>query len=70
MARDELAAWLRLLLTPGVGNETARKLLAAFGLPQTVFAQSLTALQIVVGARIAEALQEIPDELEPALERL
>jgi DNA processing protein len=70
MAREELAAWLRLLLTPGVGNETARKLLAAFGLPQTVFLQSLTALQTVVGARIAEALQEIPDELEPALERL
>jgi DNA processing protein len=70
MAREELAAWLRLLLTPGVGNETARKLLAAFGLPQTVFSQSLTALQTVVGARIAEALQQIPDELEPALERL
>jgi DNA processing protein len=70
MAREELAAWLRLLLTPGVGNETARKLLAAFGLPQTVFAQGLAAQQTVVGARIAEALQEIPDELEPALERL
>mgnify|MGYP006181306931 CR=1 FL=1 len=55
MAREELAAWLRLLLTPGVGNETARKLLAAFGLPQAVFAQSLAALQTVVGARIASA---------------
>jgi hypothetical protein len=32
--RDELAAWLRLTLTPGVGNATVRKLLAAFGLPQ------------------------------------
>jgi DNA processing protein len=70
MAREELAAWLRLLLTPGVGNETARKLLAAFGLPPAVFAQSLTALQTVVGTRIAEALQDIPEELEPALERL
>ena len=70
MARDELAAWLRLLLTPGVGNETARKLLAAFGLPEAVFAQSPAALQTVVGARTAQALQQIPDELEPALERL
>ena len=70
MAREELAAWLRLLLTPGVGNETARKLLAAFGLPEAVFAQSPAALQTVVGARTAQALQQIPDELEPALERL
>jgi len=70
MARDELAAWLRLLLTPGVGNETARKLLAAFGLPQAVFAQSPAALQTVVGARLAQALQQIPDELDPSLERL
>jgi DNA processing protein len=70
MARDELAAWLRLLLTPGVGNETARKLLAAFGLPQAVFTQSPAALQTVVGARTAQALQQIPDKLEPALERL
>ena len=68
MAREELAAWLRLLLTPGVGNETARKLLAAFGLPQTVFAQSLTALQIVVGARIAYRLDAMA--LDPRAEHV
>ncbi len=37
MERDELAAWLRLALTPGVGPTAARRLLAAFGLPQQVF---------------------------------
>ena len=37
MPREELAAWLRLMLTPGVGTESARKLLAAFGLPQDIF---------------------------------
>ena len=30
---SELAAWLRLTLTPGIGGEAQRKLLAAFGLP-------------------------------------
>ena len=40
MQRDELAAWLRLALTPGVGNGAARRLLAAFGLPADIFAQS------------------------------
>ena len=38
--RDELSAWLRLLLTPGVGSSSGRKLLARFGLPQEIFAQS------------------------------
>ena len=39
MERDELAAWLRLALTPGVGDAAARRLLAAFGLPQAIFDQ-------------------------------
>ena len=30
---DEARAWLRLLLTPGLGRDKARALLAAFGLP-------------------------------------
>jgi DNA processing protein len=33
-----LAAWLRLTLIPGIGGETQRKLLAAFGLPEAIFA--------------------------------
>jgi DNA processing protein len=34
--RDELAAWLRLVETPQIGLESARRLLAAFGSPQAV----------------------------------
>ncbi|MFT3666845.1 DNA-processing protein DprA [Piscinibacter sp.] len=34
MDADELAAWLRLIETPGVGRATARRLLAAHGSPQ------------------------------------
>jgi DNA processing protein len=32
-----LAAWLHLTLAPGIGGETQRKLLAAFGLPDHIF---------------------------------
>jgi len=60
MQRDDLAAWLRLSLTPGVGNATARKLLAAFGLPQAVFTQTTLALRQVVTATQAQALQTEP----------
>lgn len=33
MDKDELRAWLRLSMTDGVGNDTARRLLACFGSP-------------------------------------
>ena len=68
MERDELAAWLRLTLTPGVGNETSRKLLAAFGLPQAVFRQSLAALQQVVTPSQAMQLKAEPPELVALLD--
>jgi len=64
--RDELGAWLRLTLTPGVGNTLARKLLAAFGLPQAIFSQPVSALRQVVSASVAEQLRQSPGEL-PAL---
>ena len=53
---EELGAWLRLVLTPGVGTESARRLLAAFGEPQVIFAQTETALCQVVSAKQAQAL--------------
>jgi DNA processing protein len=64
--RDDLAAWLRLTLTPGVGNATARKLLAAFGLPQSIFGQSDATLRQIVSPMQASALLSPPAEL-PAL---
>ena len=66
MERDDLAAWLRLTLTPGVGNATARKLLAAFGLPQSIFDQSGATLRQIVSPIQASALLSPPAEL-PAL---
>ena len=69
MTRDELTSWLRLMLSPGVGLETARKLLQAFGLPEQVFGQSSRALQQVVSPAQASALQTEPPELAPLLAR-
>lgn len=60
--REALADWLRLLGTPGVGNDTARRLLQAFGLPEQVLAQPLSGLRQVVPARVAEALARPPAE--------
>ncbi len=64
MPRDELAAWLRLTLAQGIGNIAARKLLAAFGLPEAVFDQTPTALQYFVSQAQAQALKTPPPELE------
>lgn len=62
MSDAELGAWLRLTLTPGVGNTTARKLLAAFGLPREIFTQSRTTLLAVVGPKLADALLTEPTD--------
>lgn len=67
MEREELAAWLRLALTHGVGNAPSRRLLAAFGLPQQIFTQPLSALKEVVGPTAAQALLAEPDDLAERL---
>jgi DNA processing protein len=65
--REELASWLRLTLSAGIGDATARKLLTAFGLPSAVFAQSPSALRQVVTAAQAEALIAVPSQLDALL---
>ena len=69
MDLPELRSWLRLQLTPGVGNISARALLAAFGLPEEVFAQSLASLTEVVHERQARALLQWPPALDALAER-
>lgn len=66
--REELAAWLRLTMTPGVGTDSARKLLAAFGLPQAIFQQGAAALRQVVTDRQVSALTKEPPKLEEQLQ--
>ncbi|OIP19342.1 MAG: DNA protecting protein DprA [Comamonadaceae bacterium CG2_30_59_20] len=68
MEHDELKAWLRLTLSPGIGNVTARKLLAAFGMPQAIFEQPSTALRQVATATQTQALRSEPEALTALLE--
>ena len=58
---DELAAWLRLVATPGVGRDTARRLLAQFGSPQDVLGTSTTARRPLAGEATAAALASEPE---------
>jgi DNA processing protein len=60
---DELGAWQRLLETPGVGRDSARKLLAAFGSPHAVIAASTVARRELVGPNQANALATAPEPL-------
>lgn len=69
MEREELAGWLRLALTPGVGDIAARRLLGAFGLPPAVFAQSQQALSQIVSEAQAQALRQPPPGLDDLLAR-
>ena len=66
-AGPELAGWLRLTQTPGVGNATGRALLGAFGLPEAIFSAGLPALCAVVPRRVAQALLAPLDALTTAL---
>lgn len=66
--REELGAWLRLLQTPGIGSETARKLLAAFGPPPAIWAQTHAAWKSVVGTRVAQAMATPPEDGHALLE--
>ncbi|MEO7245852.1 MAG: DNA-processing protein DprA [Rubrivivax sp.] len=60
---DERAAWLRLLLTDGVGPVAARRLLATFGSAAAVFDARPAAWREVVGAAAAAALGRTPPDL-------
>lgn len=68
MERVELTAWLRLSLTPGVGNDTARKLLSAFGSAEAVFEQSEAALRQLGGSKLVSAITAVPPKLATLLQ--
>lgn len=69
MDRDELSAWLQLLETPGVGRQTARRLLAAFGEPAAVLSASESALTTAVGPALARSLREPAEGLTDLVTR-
>ncbi|WP_426194321.1 DNA-processing protein DprA [Massilia sp. DWR3-1-1] len=53
---EQLAHWVRLTLTPGVGPVRGRLLLAHFHHPDAIFAASPPRLGALVGAAVAQAL--------------
>ena len=57
MSREELAAWLRLAATAGVGRSAARKLLAAFGSAEGVLAADRAALLEIADADTVHAIK-------------
>ena len=59
---EELLGWLRLQLTPGIGDESRRKLLRAFGSAQSIWAAGLAAWREVVGPAPAAALATPSDD--------
>ena len=67
-SRESLKAWLRLSLTPGVGNITARALLLRYGLPAAIFEQSASELQTIVSGTLSQQLRLVPLGLDEALE--
>ena len=68
MDSQELKAWLRLTLTPGVGNTTARKLLTAFGSAPAIFEQSSSTLQKLGSDKLASTLRGEPPSLASQLQ--
>ncbi|MDP3170141.1 MAG: DNA-processing protein DprA [Polaromonas sp.] len=67
MQAAELGAWLRLTLTPGLGNTAARKLLAAFGSAQAIFEQTAGTLRQLGTDKLADALLAEPETLAAQL---
>ncbi len=67
MEMAELRAWLRLGLTSGVGDITARSLLRQFGLPQAIFEASEADLRECVTVKQAQSLLQVPDGLDDLL---
>lgn len=55
-------------LTPGVGNDTARKLLAAFGSAEAVFEQNEAALRQLSSDRLVSAITTEPPKLAELLQ--
>lgn len=65
----ELAAWLRLTLTRGVGNATIARLVAHCGGPAAIFDAPVAELRGLVTAAQLAYLRQVPAELEALVTR-
>lgn len=66
---DDASHWLRLTLIPGIGGETQRCLLKAFGLPDAVFSAPHSALIALIGDALTQRLlaHDSPEAIDTAL---
>ncbi len=64
MEREALAAWLRLLTTPGIGPTHQRRLLATFGLPQQLFDTPASDWRTALRPALRQALQQPLPQLQ------
>lgn len=68
LSTEELGAWVRLSLEPGLGPAQARSLLAAIGLPQDIYAMSTAGLGKFLPGDVARQLKQAPsDEMQEAI---
>ncbi len=64
---DDFDDWFRLLQTPGVGREAARRLLAACGSPGAVFTAGPGVWRELVGPALSQALGQTPPDFHTRL---
>ncbi len=67
MSTENLAAWLRLSLTPGVGFEAAHRLLRSAGSAEAIWTQAPDEWVGSVGHTLAAALQKPPADWDTCL---
>ena len=69
MTREELGDWLRLLMVPGIGRESVRRLLGQLGLPSQVLSQAPARLTELLTVAQAQALLKQPEGWADALDQ-
>jgi DNA processing protein len=68
LLEQDFAAWFRLLETPGVGRDTARRLLAACGSPGAVLTAPTSTHAALAGTVVAQALKQAPPLFDQRLQ--
>lgn len=63
MDRSELSAWLRLVMTPGLGRRSARQLMVRLGSPQQALEAGPALWRDVLRPAQAAALEKVPADL-------
>ncbi|NLP33333.1 MAG: DNA-protecting protein DprA [Oligella ureolytica] len=66
---EEIKAWLRFSMEPGIGSVSGRELLSKIGLPQLIFDASYSTLASFCSSKLARQLSApVSDEIEARIE--